>query len=860
MGLTRSEQRKPIPRGYAAPVTAAGDVQAFGAILRRHRLLRRLTQEQLAEGSGVSIRTVSNLESGRVARPHRDTVGRLADALELSGAERAVFLISADVPYWGQRKASADDIKVLLTVPGQLPAAARPFCGRREELAALDAAAGDAEAAVRPILVTGAAGTGKTALVVRWAHNARHRFPEGQIFVNLRGYDPASPAQPADVLAGILQAFGVPNANVPRALDDRSALLRSLLVDRRALVILDNAATVEQVRPLLPGTGPAVVLVTSRNSLAGLVAREGAYRLDLAPLPARDAVDLLAALIAGELDERNLGVLADRCDRLPLALRIAAEAVGAGEGLSAVLAQLADDRQRLDVLDVPGDQRTSVRTVFSWSYGRLTSPVARAFRLLALHPGKDVDRPAAAALLDVDHHTAQRLLRHLAQAHLVEPDQRGRVQMHDLLKAYARERATGDRPGEIAAATTRLLEHYLGLARDGDPERLDEERANLVAACAHAAEEGWSRHVIDIADALWRYLDNGAHYPDALAIHTAAVDAAQRLGDRAGEALGEHHLAVVYWRWGENDEAWQHFVTALAAYRDAGESRGEAAILGNLGVLCWRWGRHPAARSYLEQAATLFRSLGSVAGEAGALGNQGLVAYRQGDYRSAIGLLHRSLALRRAVGDHAGEARTLDNLGEVCQRVGDFSEAEAFHEQALVLFRQVGDRYGEGRALSNRGAVHHHHGRLELALADLTEAYAIVDQIGDATGRGEVLLRLGTLHATTGPAQRAVTEGERALSIFEQVGDLNWMATALNNLGEAHRVLGQAETGGRRHWAARRIAAQAGDTYERARAHEGLAHALRHENPRSAMSHRHAAEAIYRHLGLSILPVTERSR
>jgi tetratricopeptide (TPR) repeat protein/DNA-binding XRE family transcriptional regulator len=841
-------------------VTAAGDVHAFGALLRRHRLLRRLTQEQLAEGSGVSIRTVSNLESGRVARPHRETVGLLADALDLSGAERAVFLISADVPYWEQRKASVDDVSPIRTVPGQLPVAARHFCGRHAELAAIDAAAGDAEAAVRPIVVTGAAGTGKTALVIRWAYNARHRFPDGQIFVNLRGYDPSSPAQPADVLAGLLQAFGLPNADVPRALDDRSALLRSLLVDRRALVILDNAATVEQVRPLLPGTGPAVVLVTSRDSLAGLVAREGAYRLDLAPLSARDAVDLLAALIAGEPDERDLGVLADRCDRLPLALRIAAEAVGAGEGLSAVLAQLADDRQRLDLLDVPGDRRSSVRAVFSWSYRRLTSQVARAFRLLAVHPGKDVELPAAAALLDVDHHTAQRLIHRLTQAHLVEPGQRGRVQMHDLLKAYARERATGDHSGEAAAATTRLLEHYLGLARDGDRKRLDEVRANLVAACTHAAEQGWSRQVIDIADALWRYLDNGAHYPDALAIHTAAVGAAHRLRDRAGEALGEHHLAVVYWRWGENDEAWQHFAAALAAYRDTGDSRGEAAILGNLGVLCWRWGRHSAARSYLEQAGRLFRSLGNLAGEAGALGNQALVAYRQGDYRSAIGLLRRSLASRRAVGDLAGEARTLDNLGEVCQRVGDFSEAEALHEQALTLFRQVGDHYGEGRALSNRGAVHHYHGRYENALADLHEAYAILDQIGDATGRGEVLLRLGALHTSTGPAQDAVTDGERALSIFEGVGDLNWMATALNNLGDAHRVLGELETGRRRYWAARRIAAQAGDTYERARAHEGVAQAVQDDDPRLAKAHRRAAEAIYHHLGLSNVPAIERSR
>jgi tetratricopeptide (TPR) repeat protein/transcriptional regulator with XRE-family HTH domain len=834
-------------------------VQAFGALVRRHRLVRRLTQEQLAERSGLSIRTVSNVEGGRVGRPHRDTVGHLADALDLSGAERAVFLISADVPYWERRGADADDIRSVLIVPGQLPAAARPFFGRHAELAALDAAAGDAEAAVRPILVTGAAGAGKTALVVRWGHNARHRFPDGQIFVDLRGYDPASPAQPADVLAGILQAFGVPNANLPHALDDRSALLRSLLADRRALVILDNAATVEQVRPLLPGTGSAALLVTSRDSLAGLVAREGAYRLDLAPLPARDAVDLLAALIAGELDEQDLGVLADRCDRLPLALRIAAEAVGAGDGLSAVLAQLADDRRRLDLLDLPGDQRTSVRAVFSWSYRLLTSQAARAFRLLALHPGRNVDLRAAAALLDADHHTAQKLIYQLTQAHLVEPDERARVQMHDLLKAYARERAAGDHPDEIAAATTRLLEHYLGVARDGDSQRLDEERANLVAACVHAAEHGWSRHVIDIADALWRYLDNGAHYVDSLTVHTAAVAAAQRLGDRAGEALGEHHVAVVYWRWGQNDEAWQHFAAALAAYRDAGDPRGEAAVLGNLGVLCWRWGRHPLARSYLEQAGGLFRSLGNVTGEAGALGNQGLVAYRQGDYRSAVGLLHRSLVLRCTAGDRAGEARTLDNLGEVCQRLGDFGTAEGLHEQAVVLFREVGDRYGEGRALSNRGAVQHHYGRLEQALADLQEAYGILDQIGDATGRGEVLLRLGALH-TPGSAQRAVAEGERALSLFEQVGDLNWMATALNNLGDAHHALGQVETARRRHWAARRIAARAGDKYERARAHEGLAHAAHDEDPGSARIHRRAAEAIYHHLGLRKLSMTEGSR
>lgn len=355
-------------------------------------------------------------------------------------------------------------------VPAQLPADVPAFTGRADELAELDRVIatmhtdGSAPGAMAISAVSGTAGVGKTALAMHWARRVRDSFPDGQLYVNLRGYDPDLPMTPADALAGFLRALGMADRDIPADVDERASAYRSLLEGKRLLVVLDNAAGVEQIRGLLPGSSSCVVLVTSRDSLAGLVARYGARRLDLGTLPTQDAVALLRALIGERVDaEPDAAIsLAEQCARLPLALRIAAEMAASSPfaSLSDLVSDLADGQQRLRLLDAGGDPRSEIRNVLSWSYQHLPAAAARLFRLLGLHPGPDLDPYAAAALTGTAPEQVRPLLSLLTRAHLIQPVPHDRYTMHDLLSAYARSLVAEGRHG----ALTRLLDYYLTTA------------------------------------------------------------------------------------------------------------------------------------------------------------------------------------------------------------------------------------------------------------------------------------------------------------------------------------------------------------------------------------------------------------
>jgi DNA-binding SARP family transcriptional activator len=355
-------------------------------------------------------------------------------------------------------------------IPSQLPCAVAHFTGRATELAALNTALN--QPAGRTIVISaiaGTAGVGKTALAVQWAHQVTEQFPDGQLYVNLRGYDPDQPMPAADALARFLRALGLPGQDIPAEEDERAARYRSLLCGRRMLVVLDNAASPDQVRPLLPGTPDCTVIVTSRDALAGLVARDGATRLDLGLLPLEDAVSLLGRLIGARVAAAPTAVaeLSDQCCRLPLVLRVAAELATSHPGvpLAELTGELADLHKRLDLLVAGGDRRTAVRAVFSWSYQHLGADVARTFRLLGLHPGPDFEPYATAALTGMTAEQARQMLDLLARAHLIQADGPGRYGMHDLLRAYAHERATAeDEKAERRQALTRLFDYYLDTA------------------------------------------------------------------------------------------------------------------------------------------------------------------------------------------------------------------------------------------------------------------------------------------------------------------------------------------------------------------------------------------------------------
>jgi tetratricopeptide (TPR) repeat protein len=738
--------------------------------------------------------------------------------------------------------------------PRELPADITVFTGRAVELAELDrlltpagsgAAAGAGAASVLISAVSGTAGVGKTALAVHWAHQVAEYFPDGQLYVNLRGYDPNQPVTASDALAGFLSALGMPGQDIPAGQDERAARYRSLLAGRRVLVLADNASEVAQVRPLLPGSPGCAAVVTSRDSLAGLVARDGARRLELDLLPQEDAVSLLLGLIGAraDADPEAVLVLATECARLPLALRVAAElAVSRPDvPLAGLAGELASQRSRLDLLDASGDSRTGVRAVFSWSYQHLGSAAARTFRLLGLHPGPGFEVYAAAALTGTGLAQARTLLDLLARAHLIQPAGRGRYGMHDLLRTYARELAdTRDSESDRRAALTRLFDYYLHTAAaamhtlypaerrrrpqvipPGGPSPsvggaaaarnwLDAERGALAAAAAHAADQGWPGHATRLDATLWRYLDTGV-YPEAAGIHGHALRAAEQTGDLSAQGVALTNLGVAHWRHGRGRQAAGLYQQALGLFSRAGDRSGEARVLGNLGNLNLELGHLQQATDCLEQGLALYRETGDQAGQALLMNSLSVVHDMQGRFQQGADLLQQVLALCREIGDLEGVAWALDGLGSDAVRDGRDSQATGYLQQALALFREVGEPVGEA----------------------------------------DTLTQLGTLAARQGRHSQAIGHLDEAVALLRRAGERNAEAMALNWLGEALLSAGQPGDARTQHVSALRVATQVGYRYEQARAHNGLAHSYRVVRDRDqACRHWQEALALFTDLGV----------
>ncbi len=733
-------------------------------------------------------------------------------------------------------------------VPRELPAAVPSFTGRDSELAALASLIRSTSRSAPPaMLITaigGTAGVGKTALAVQWAHQVTGRFPDGQLYVNLRGYDPAQPKPAADALAGFLRALGVPSHDIPLDEGERAARYRSLLAGQRILVLIDNAADADQVRPLLPGTPGCMAVVTSRDSLAGLVARDGAQRLDLDLLPLADAVRLLRILIGARVDAdpEAAAALAACCCRLPLALRVAAELAASrpGASLARLAGDLADQQQRLDLLDAGGDVRAAVRAVFSWSYRHLDPASAQVFRLVGDHPGTSVDAPAVAAQAGLTPQRAGQLLHVLCRAYLMQPAGPGRYGMHDLLRAYARElAATDDTPAVRGSAMTRLIDYYLNGAGSAvstlypatqrrspavqsagtdapsvaDPAAarawLDAELPNLLAVAAHAAAHGQSGHVARLATSLFRYLDTGGHYAEAMTIHAHARHAASQARDCSAEAEALINLAIAEARQCSHQAATGHLQEALARYREAGNKAGEARALGNLGVACLRQGRYQEAAAYLQQALPMFRESGHRTREASAMDSLGLACLRQGRYQDAATYLQEALDLSREIGSRSSEARALTNLGDVDLRQSRYEQATSNLQQSLAICRETGDRVGEAYALASFGDL------------DLRQGHWL----------------------------RSVSYHQRALSLFREISDRSGEADALNGLGAALLASGQAIQARMHYAAAVTLAGQTGDIYQQARGHDGLGN-VHHATGNPGQARRHWDQALTLYSGI----------
>lgn len=629
-------------------------------------------------------------------------------------------------------------------VPRQLPAAVRHFAGRTGELDRLTTAlcAGPAQSAMPIVTIGGPAGVGKTALALHWAHQVRDHFPDGQLYLNLRGFDPTEPAMsPAEAVRGLLDGLGASPGRIPAELHLRVGLYRSLMADRRVLVVLDNARDAEQVRPLLPGSPGCRVLVTSRNQLTSLVAVEGAYPLTLDLLSVAEARQLLAGRVGPDrvdAEPEATEEIITRCARLPLAMVIvAARAATHPEfALSALAGELTAAHGWLDAF-AGGDPATDVRAVFSWSYRTLSDPAARLFRLLGLHPGPDTDLTAAASLAGIPVTTAHRLLTELTGAHLVGEHLPGRYLLHDLLRAYAAEQARLQETAEDReAAQRRVLDGYLhtgvaaarfldpplepmtplpatpgAIARQipGHQEALDwftAERAVLLAAVDRAAADGFTTHAWQLPLTLATFLYRQGHWPDYARTQRTAVAAAVELGDVAAQAVAHRQLGRACTLLREFDEARANHERALAHWRALGDVAGQARTHLALAWVCERQEDYAECAVQARESLRLIRTTGDLAWQARALNALGWCQTKLGDHEQALEHCGQAMELFATLGDRDGVAGSLDSLGHIEHHLGRHDEAVARYREAVDLYRELGDRYYEADTLHHLGDAH----------------------------------------------------------------------------------------------------------------------------------------------------------
>ncbi|MFG1675342.1 ATP-binding protein [Micromonospora sp. NPDC049282] len=737
----------------SAPEVGAG-LAAFGAWVRAGRLELGWTQEGFAERSGLSIRTVRNLEAGRGGTPRPDT-RRLA--------------IAALSPTDHDRNTPVPPAR-----PAQLPADVPGFTGRAEQMrrldALLDADPGDSAGAVPISLVTGTAGVGKSALAVHWGHRVADRFPDGQLYVNLRGYNPSGPAlRFGEVVRAFLDALQVPPERLPHSIDAQAGLYRSLLAGKRVLVVLDNARDPEQVRALLPGTAGCLVVVTSRDQLTGLVASEAAVPLRLDQLSEGEARSLLVQRLSRSrvaAESAAVDQIVALSARLPLALAIVAGRAAMASALP--LATLADEMQRtrgrLDAF-VSEDSSADVRAVFSWSYHRLSQGAARLFRLLGLHPGPHICVPAAASLAGVAISEARRLLTELTCRHILTEYPPGRYTTHELLQAYAAELVRDDeQDSDRDEAMQRMLDHYLHTAHRAAtllfpetikladpqmgvvPEDIVDDRAALewfaaehhvlLAIVDRAEAAGSDTHVWQLAWSLETYFDFRGYWHDLAATQTQALAAASRLADPAAQAHAHRGLGGAHLRLGQHDAADRHHRSALDLFTRLADFSGQARSYRGLAWLCSQRGRNAEALEHNRQALNRYEEAGNRVGHASTLNSVGYSLALTGDYRQAVDHCRRALAMLREIGDQHSEAATWDSLGYAYHHLGESREAIECYQRALGLHRRFGERYFEAIVLTHLNEAYDASGETEAAGQVLRQARDVLASLGRTADGG----------------------------------------------------------------------------------------------------------------------------
>jgi DNA-binding SARP family transcriptional activator/tetratricopeptide (TPR) repeat protein/transcriptional regulator with XRE-family HTH domain len=776
---------------------------------------------------------------------------------------------------------AAGPVATMRTLPRDVAA----FTGRDAELRRLVAIAAGAARVVAIHAVDGMPGVGKTALVTRAAHLLAADFPDGQLFVGLHAHTPGlPPADPAEVLAGLLACTGLGPREIPAGLEARAQRWRGRLAGRRVLLVLDDAAGHAQVEPLLPGAEGCLVLVTSRRRLIALA---GAQPLALDTLPPGQAAELFGRLSRRAPDDAGTGAVADLaglCGYLPLAIALLAGRLAHHPGwtITGFAADFAATRDRLAELtagDRPGDP--AVAAAFRMSYADLPAGPQRLFRLLGLHPGTDIDAYAAAALVGVPLGQARQDLDALYADHLIDEPVPGRYRFHDLIREYARALTARDDPAaDRDQATSQLLDYYQHTARaagrhltrhprPGPPLAaatpatapalpgpaaalawMRAERANLLACIGYATTSDQRRRITALTAAMAAFLYQEGPWQQAAALHQAATAAARDHGDRLGEASALHDLGRLRYLTGDYPAAASLHEQALAIYQDVGSRLGEASALHDLGRLRYVTGDYPAAAGLLEQALGIYQNIGDHLGEASALHALGCVRHGTGDYPAAAGVLKQALGIYQNIGDHLGEASALHALGSVRHGTGDYPAAAGLLKQALGIYQNIGNRHAEANVLNDLGRVRYLTGDYPAAAGLLKRALGICQDIGSRHGEANVLTTLGRVRYLTGDYPAAAGLLERSVALFREVGDAQGEAEALNATGAVLTVSAGPREARAAYRHALQLARQVGSPLEEARALEGAARcAARTGDQAAARAGLSEAAAIYQRIG-----------
>jgi DNA-binding SARP family transcriptional activator/tetratricopeptide (TPR) repeat protein len=799
---------------------------------------------------------------------YRETRTRLADEQGTEPgpvlAELQLRILRRD-PELSVRLASRPP--ALMPPPDTLPPEASQFVGRAEELELLTGAHGNTP---QIVVIDGMPGVGKTTLAVHAARAVAGRYPDGMLYLNFHTHDPGSPPlDSAEAVHQLLRMLNVPAAQIPDAVGKRAAMWRAELSRRRAVVILDDAATRDQIRPLVPDEGGCLIMITARRRLPDIA---GARVITLDVLPMDDAVTLFAQVASTETaqDPGQASTAVEQCGRLPLAIQLSAAGLVRGypfrpAGLGGDLSQTGTGLGRIAAAN------PEVTAAFDLSYRALDPDHQRFFRRLGLSPCPLVSVHAAAALGGCSLAEAEKALTALLDHHLLAQDRAGQFRFHDLIRWFAAARAANDDPApERRRAVGRLLDYYLHTADAADQELhpfrhrmpvsvshppatgtalgpqedaagwLESEWRNILQAARHAGKHEWQRQCADLTHVLADFMEVRGHWHEALEAHSIALQACRDLADPARIARASLELSVVSQQTGRHEEALALAENAAEIYRSLADRRGQADALDQIGLAHQRAARAREALAYFHEAGLLYLDAGDRHGVADAQGHSGIACWHLGRHEDGVNHLRDALSLYREVGDRRGEAKSLNNLGKMQLEAGEHRDALHNYQESLQIFTEIEGAQNQAILHHNIGNVHHYKGSYEEGLAAYRRALAIYREIGDLPGEPYVLNDIGAIYQCAEYYDEALIHYEQARLVAEQIGDLSQQVMALRGTADVRRVCGRYGEAMEHYHAALRLAREIGDPYEEGKLLEGIA-----ETTLSSQGH-YAARIVFR--------------